>query len=47
MLGASRVLRGGTFNNNPANARCAYRNSNNPGNSNSNNGFRVVVGSVR
>jgi len=41
------VLRGGSFNNNPANSRCANRNSNNPANSNSNNGFRVAVGVVR
>ena len=38
-----RVLRGGSFNNNARNARCAYRNSNNPDNRNRNNGFRVVV----
>jgi formylglycine-generating enzyme required for sulfatase activity len=36
-------LRGGAFNNNPDNARCAYRNRNNPNNRNNNNGFRVVV----
>jgi hypothetical protein len=38
-----RVLRGGSFNNNQNNARCAYRNRNNPNNRNRNNGFRVVV----
>jgi hypothetical protein len=38
-----RVLRGGSFNNNRRNVRCAYRNRNNPDNRNINNGFRVVV----
>ena len=38
-----RVLRGGAFNNNQRNVRCAYRNRNNPNNRNRNNGFRVVV----
>jgi hypothetical protein len=38
-----RVLRGGSFNNNPRNARCAYRNYNHPNNDWNNNGFRVVV----
>ena len=38
-----RVLRGGSFNNDQRNARCAYRNRNNPNNRNDNNGFRVVV----
>jgi formylglycine-generating enzyme required for sulfatase activity len=38
-----RVLRGGSFINNRRNARCAYRNRNNPDNLNRNNGFRVVV----
>jgi len=37
------VVRGGSFNNNRNNARCAYRNRNNPNNRNRNNGFRVVV----
>jgi len=37
------VLRGGAFNNNRRNVRCAYRNRNNPNNFNRNNGFRVVV----
>jgi len=37
------VLRGGSFNNNRNNARCAYRNRNNPNNRNTNSGFRVVV----
>ena len=46
MAGAAdnrRVLRGGAFNNNQRNARCAYRNHNNPNNRNRNNGFRVVA----
>ena len=38
-----RVLRGGAFNNNHRNVRCAYRNRNNPNNWNRNIGFRVVV----
>ena len=38
-----RVLRGGAFNNNQRNVRCAYRNRNNPNNRNNNNGFRVVL----
>ncbi|GAB4450782.1 MAG: hypothetical protein Kow0031_33290 [Anaerolineae bacterium] len=36
------MLRGGSWNNNQDNARCAIRNHNNPNNSNNNNGFRVV-----
>jgi hypothetical protein len=36
------VLRGGSWNNNQRNARCAYRNRNNPDNFNNNIGFRVV-----
>jgi hypothetical protein len=36
------VLRGGSWNNNQNNARCAYRNRNNPHNRNNNNGFRLV-----
>jgi len=38
-----RVLRGGAFNNEARNARCAYRNHNEPDNRNNNSGFRVVV----
>jgi hypothetical protein len=37
------VLRGGAFNNNEENVRCACRNRNNPNNHNRNNGFRLVV----
>jgi hypothetical protein len=36
------VVRGGAFNNNDRNVRCAYRNNNDPNNRNDNNGFRVV-----
>ena len=39
----ARVVRGGAFNNNENNARCAYRNNNHPDNRNDNIGFRVVV----
>jgi hypothetical protein len=38
-----RVLRGGAFNNNENNVRCANRNRNNPNNRNNNIGFRVVA----
>ncbi|HOH28182.1 MAG TPA: SUMF1/EgtB/PvdO family nonheme iron enzyme, partial [Candidatus Hydrogenedentes bacterium] len=38
-----RVLRGGSWNNNPDNLRSANRNRNNPDNRNNNNGFRVAV----
>ena len=41
----SRVLRGGSWNNNQDNARADYRNNNHPNNRNDNNGFRVVCGS--
>lgn len=38
------MLRGGAFNNNENNVRCANRNrNNNPDNANDNNGFRVVL----
>ncbi|NER93770.1 MAG: SUMF1/EgtB/PvdO family nonheme iron enzyme [Symploca sp. SIO1B1] len=36
------MLRGGSWNNNANNCRCAYRNNNNPDNRNNNIGFRVV-----
>jgi hypothetical protein len=39
------VLRGGAFNNNERNVRCACRNRNNPNNRNNNIGFRVAVAS--
>jgi hypothetical protein len=38
-----RVLRGGSWNNNPRNVRCANRNRNNPDNRNNNIGFRVLL----
>ncbi|MBN1932716.1 MAG: SUMF1/EgtB/PvdO family nonheme iron enzyme [Desulfobacterales bacterium] len=41
-----RVLRGGSFNNNTANVRCACRNRNNPDNWNNNIGFRVVLSTL-
>ena len=40
-----RVLRGGAFNNEARNVRCAYRNRNNPNNRNNNIGFRLVSAS--
>jgi hypothetical protein len=39
---SSRVLRGGSWNNNPQNLRSANRNRNTPTNRNNNNGFRVA-----
>jgi len=39
-----RVLRGGTWNNNTNNLRCANRNRNTPDNENNNIGFRCVRG---
>jgi formylglycine-generating enzyme required for sulfatase activity len=41
--GSSRVLRGGSWNNNARNCRSANRNDNDPDNRNNNIGFRVVV----
>ena len=35
-------MRGGSFNNDRTNARCAYRNRNTPDNMNNNIGFRMV-----
>jgi hypothetical protein len=40
---ATPVLRGGSWNNDQRNARCAVRNRNDPDNFNNNVGFRVVV----
>ena len=37
-----RVVRGGSWNNNPRNLRAAYRNRNTTGNRNNNSGFRVA-----
>ena len=42
----ARVLRGGAFNNQAENVRCAVRNRNNPTNRNRNIGFRVVASHV-
>ncbi|WAL60118.1 formylglycine-generating enzyme family protein [Thermocoleostomius sinensis A174] len=39
----NRLLRGGSWNNNPRNCRSANRNRNLPDNRNNNNGFRVVL----
>jgi Sulfatase-modifying factor enzyme 1 len=39
---SSRVLRGGSWNNNPQNLRSANRNRNNPTNRNNNRGFRLA-----
>jgi hypothetical protein len=39
---SNRVLRGGSWNNNPQNLRSANRNRNNPDNRNNNIGFRVA-----
>ena len=41
-----RVVRGGSWNNNQRNARCACRNNDNPDNFNTNNGFRVVLAPI-
>ena len=41
----SRVVRGGSWNNNPDNARSADRNDNEPDNRNDNIGFRVLCSS--
>jgi RNA-directed DNA polymerase len=40
------VVRGGAFNNNERNVRCAYRNGNNPNNQNRNQGLRLVVATL-
>jgi len=39
-------VRGGAWNNNRNNARCAYRNRNDPGNFNNNLGFRLVLSHI-
>jgi formylglycine-generating enzyme required for sulfatase activity len=38
----TRVVRGGSWNNNPNNCRVSVRNRNNPNNRNNNMGFRVA-----
>ncbi|MBM4038197.1 MAG: hypothetical protein FJ290_06740 [Planctomycetes bacterium] len=43
LRGERRVLRGGSWNNNPRNLRSANRNRNHPENRNNNAGFRVVL----
>jgi len=43
----AHLLRGGAWNNNTTNLRCAYRNNNNPNNANNNYGFRCVRGIQR
>ncbi len=40
--GSNRVIRGGSWNNNPQNLRSAYRNNDRPENRNDNVGFRLV-----
>lgn len=40
--GSDRVIRGGSWNNNPQNCRVANRNNNTPGNRNNNVGFRLA-----
>jgi len=40
--GTNRVLRGGSWNSNARNVRAAQRNANDPGNRNSNIGFRLA-----
>jgi formylglycine-generating enzyme required for sulfatase activity len=42
--GSARVLRGGSWNNNPRNCRTTYRNRNDPDERDDNIGFRVVSG---
>jgi len=42
MQGLAETLRGGAWNNNDNNVRCAIRNNNQPDNRNNNVGFRVV-----
>ncbi|MGQ9614527.1 MAG: SUMF1/EgtB/PvdO family nonheme iron enzyme [Chloroflexus sp.] len=43
----NNVLRGGSWNNNRDNARCAYRNDNNPDNDNDNWGVRLATHASR
>ncbi|WP_026232158.1 SUMF1/EgtB/PvdO family nonheme iron enzyme [Neolewinella persica] len=40
---SNRVQRGGSWNNNARNCRCANRNRNRPDNRNRNNGFRLAA----
>ena len=41
--GSNRVNRGGSWNNNATNCRCANRNNNSPSNTNNNLGFRLAL----
>ena len=40
--GSNRVKRGGSWNNNASNCECAYRDNNDPSNSNNNLGLRLA-----
>jgi len=42
-MGGQAEERAGSWNNEARNARCAYRNRNNPDNWNNNAGFRVLL----
>jgi formylglycine-generating enzyme required for sulfatase activity len=42
IAGSNRVIRGGSWNNDAQNCRCANRNRNEPDNHNHNVGFRLV-----
>ena len=43
LQGSNRVIRGGSWNNNPNNCRSAYRNNISPSNRNNNYGFRLAL----
>ncbi|MCG6869044.1 MAG: formylglycine-generating enzyme family protein [Gammaproteobacteria bacterium] len=45
--GSNRVIRGGSWRNEPRNARAANRNRNTPGNRNDNVGFRLASSTRR
>lgn len=42
LKGVNRLLRGGSWNNNPVNVRASNRGNNTPSNRNNNNGFRLA-----
>lgn len=46
LKGSNRVNRGGSWNNDAANCRTANRNTNEPTNRTSNNGFRLALNSA-
>jgi formylglycine-generating enzyme required for sulfatase activity len=46
LWGQAQIVRGGAFNNNESNARCAQRNRNQPDNHNNNIGFRVCASTL-